>query len=85
MSADITCDTCGEDGQAPSETCGGCLESSWLEQQAEIERLKAIAFDAFCTGDGRGHNDTVEGTAINPAEYPDEWPETLAELLEQKP
>lgn len=52
--------------------------------EARITELEELAFRAYCEGYELGHHDTVEGAYTPPREYPEEWPEKLAALLEDE-
>ena len=67
---------------------GGCRDCDYHKRRADkaeqqLAEREQVAFRAYCEGYEKGHNDTVEGAYIPPIEYPEEWPETLAALLEQ--
>ena len=44
--------------------------------------ISELAFKAYYLGYEKGHNDTVESGYYPPIEYPEEWSEIYAELLE---
>ena len=52
--------------------------------ETKIKHLEAVAFKAYCSGYESGHHDTVETNYTPPSDYPEEWPDILKELLEDK-
>lgn len=50
--------------------------------QSRIVGLEALIFTAYCQGYRKGHEDTVEGHYAPPDEYPEEWADTMKDILD---
>ncbi len=44
-------------------------------------KLKQMAFEAYCAGYGKGHNDTVDSHYALPEDYPEEWDDIYQDLF----
>ena len=53
--------------------------------QKELKAAEALQFKSYCAGYESGHHDTVETNYTPPVDYPEEWPEILADLVEAQP